>query len=51
MGGGIAICFANAGIPVTLLDADGAILSRIEEANVSSCEDEDNGSAPPLTSG
>ena len=24
MGGGIAICFANAGIPVTLLDANAA---------------------------
>jgi 3-hydroxyacyl-CoA dehydrogenase len=28
MGGGIAICFANAGIPVTLLDADAAALER-----------------------
>lgn len=28
MGGGIAICFANAGIPVTLLDADAAALGR-----------------------
>jgi 3-hydroxyacyl-CoA dehydrogenase len=28
MGGGIAMCFANAGIPVTLLDADNAALSR-----------------------
>jgi 3-hydroxyacyl-CoA dehydrogenase len=28
MGGGIAICFANAGIPVTLLDADAAALAR-----------------------
>jgi 3-hydroxyacyl-CoA dehydrogenase len=28
MGGGIAICFANAGIPVTLLDSDGAALAR-----------------------
>jgi 3-hydroxyacyl-CoA dehydrogenase len=28
MGGGIAICFANAGIPVTLLDADEAALQR-----------------------
>jgi 3-hydroxyacyl-CoA dehydrogenase len=28
MGGGIAICFANAGIPVTLLDADTAALER-----------------------
>ena len=28
MGGGIAICFANAGIPVTLLDADDAALER-----------------------
>jgi 3-hydroxyacyl-CoA dehydrogenase len=28
MGGGIAMCFANAGIPVTLLDTDGAALSR-----------------------
>jgi 3-hydroxyacyl-CoA dehydrogenase len=28
MGGGIAICFANAGIPVTLLDADATALER-----------------------
>ena len=28
MGGGIAICFANAGIPVTLLDANAAALER-----------------------
>jgi 3-hydroxyacyl-CoA dehydrogenase len=28
MGGGIAICFANAGIEVTLLDADDAALAR-----------------------
>ena len=28
MGGGIAICFANAGIPVTLLDATDAALER-----------------------
>ena len=28
MGGGIAICFANAGIPVTLLDADASALER-----------------------
>ncbi len=28
MGGGIAICFANAGIPVTLLDADAPALER-----------------------
>lgn len=28
MGGGIAICFANAGIPVTVLEADGAALER-----------------------
>ena len=28
MGGGIAICFANAGIPVTLLDADPQALQR-----------------------
>jgi 3-hydroxyacyl-CoA dehydrogenase len=28
MGGGIAICFANAGIPVTLLDADEQALAR-----------------------
>jgi 3-hydroxyacyl-CoA dehydrogenase len=28
MGGGIAICFANAGIPVTVLDTDGAALAR-----------------------
>ena len=28
MGGGIAICFANAGIPVTLVDADAAALER-----------------------
>lgn len=28
MGGGIAICFANAGIPVTLLDADLAAVER-----------------------
>jgi 3-hydroxyacyl-CoA dehydrogenase len=28
MGGGIAMCFANAGIPVWLLDADAAALSR-----------------------
>ncbi|HEU4778765.1 MAG TPA: 3-hydroxyacyl-CoA dehydrogenase NAD-binding domain-containing protein [Steroidobacteraceae bacterium] len=28
MGGGIAICFANAGIPVTLIDADSAALER-----------------------
>ena len=28
MGGGIAICFANAGIPVTLLDANQAALER-----------------------
>jgi 3-hydroxyacyl-CoA dehydrogenase len=28
MGGGIAICFANAGIPVTLLDADDAAIAR-----------------------
>ena len=28
MGGGIAICFANAGIPVTMLDADEAALER-----------------------
>ena len=28
MGGGIAICFANAGIPVTLLDANDAALER-----------------------
>ncbi|HEU5133816.1 MAG TPA: 3-hydroxyacyl-CoA dehydrogenase NAD-binding domain-containing protein [Steroidobacteraceae bacterium] len=28
MGGGIAICFANAGIPVTLVDADQAALER-----------------------
>jgi 3-hydroxyacyl-CoA dehydrogenase len=28
MGGGIAICFANAGIPVTLLDADTAAVER-----------------------
>jgi 3-hydroxyacyl-CoA dehydrogenase len=28
MGGGIAICFANAGIAVTLLDADAAALER-----------------------
>jgi 3-hydroxyacyl-CoA dehydrogenase len=28
MGGGIAICFANAGIAVTLLDADAAALAR-----------------------
>jgi 3-hydroxyacyl-CoA dehydrogenase len=28
MGGGIAICFANAGIPVTLLDADTVALTR-----------------------
>ena len=28
MGGGIAVCFANAGIPVTLLDADTAALTR-----------------------
>jgi 3-hydroxyacyl-CoA dehydrogenase len=28
MGGGIAICFANAGIPVTLLDASAASLER-----------------------
>jgi 3-hydroxyacyl-CoA dehydrogenase len=28
MGGGIAICFANAGIPVTLVDADAAGLER-----------------------
>ena len=28
MGGGIAICFANAGIPVTLLDANAAALAR-----------------------
>jgi len=28
MGGGIAICFANAGIPVTLVDADTAALER-----------------------
>jgi 3-hydroxyacyl-CoA dehydrogenase len=28
MGGGIAMCFANAGVPVTLLDTDGAALSR-----------------------
>lgn len=28
MGGGIAICFANAGIPVILLDADQAALER-----------------------
>ncbi|MBS0336782.1 MAG: enoyl-CoA hydratase/isomerase family protein [Proteobacteria bacterium] len=28
MGGGIAICFANAGIPVILLDADQAALDR-----------------------
>ncbi len=28
MGGGIAMCFANAGFPVTLLDADDAALAR-----------------------
>ena len=28
MGGGIAICFANAGIPVTLVDANDAALER-----------------------
>jgi 3-hydroxyacyl-CoA dehydrogenase len=28
MGGGIAMCFANAGLPVTLLDADADALSR-----------------------
>jgi 3-hydroxyacyl-CoA dehydrogenase len=28
MGGGIAICFANAGIPVTMLDADDAAIAR-----------------------
>ena len=28
MGGGIAICFANAGIPVTMLDANAASLER-----------------------
>ena len=28
MGGGIAICFANAGIPVTLVDANNAALER-----------------------
>lgn len=28
MGGGIAICFANAGIPVTVLEADAAALER-----------------------
>lgn len=28
MGGGIAMCFANAGIPVTLLEADAAALER-----------------------
>ena len=28
MGGGIAICFANAGIPVTMLDASEAALER-----------------------
>jgi 3-hydroxyacyl-CoA dehydrogenase len=28
MGGGIAICFANAGIPVTLIDANAAALER-----------------------
>ncbi|MCX7891481.1 MAG: 3-hydroxyacyl-CoA dehydrogenase NAD-binding domain-containing protein [Burkholderiales bacterium] len=28
MGGGIAVCFANAGIPVTVLDADRAALDR-----------------------
>jgi 3-hydroxyacyl-CoA dehydrogenase len=28
MGGGIAMCFANAGLPVTLLDADAAALAR-----------------------
>jgi 3-hydroxyacyl-CoA dehydrogenase len=28
MGGGIAMCFANAGLPVTLLDADEAALQR-----------------------
>jgi 3-hydroxyacyl-CoA dehydrogenase len=28
MGGGIAVCFANAGIPVTLLDATAAALER-----------------------
>jgi 3-hydroxyacyl-CoA dehydrogenase len=28
MGGGIAICFANAGIPVTLVDANAAALER-----------------------
>ena len=28
MGGGIAICFANAGIPVTMIDADTAALER-----------------------
>ena len=28
MGGGIAICFANAGIPVTLLDASREALDR-----------------------
>ncbi len=28
MGGGIAVCFANAGIPVTVLDADRAALER-----------------------
>ena len=28
MGGGIAMCFANAGIPVTIVDADAAALGR-----------------------
>jgi 3-hydroxyacyl-CoA dehydrogenase len=28
MGGGIAMCFANAGIPVTIIDTDDAALSR-----------------------
>ncbi len=28
MGGGIAICFANAGLPVTILDASQAALDR-----------------------